>query len=296
MNLLELFENTDLQRIKFRGTDHDIGEERYVFVIDGNPEVFNFSSDEDDPDPSSPSFEEILARVQRSGAVAHHRITPAEQQAMAKKIAAERQRYLDQRQQGVSEAMKPSDIPPSMRQRLTMRDIEAERPQGAFRFRVITPQGDRIDFMDQAAAEQRARATRGRVEPINPQPQGIPDRQRYRVRDPQGSRPAATFTDRKQAERYASAKNLPVEFIPESGKKNARIERILKQLRAKHPQAEDDLEALIFDFRTQQGQDRRDIARLDQENDIEEEDIQRLEKMLDVLRRRNGLVAAGQTE
>ena len=50
--------------------------------------------------------------------------------------------------QGVSEAMKPSDIPPSMRQRLTMRDIEAERPQGAFRFRVITPQGDQIDFME----------------------------------------------------------------------------------------------------------------------------------------------------
>jgi hypothetical protein len=91
------------QRIKFRGTDHDIGEERYVFVIDGNPEVFNFASDEDNPNPDSPSFEEILARVQRSGAVAHHRITPAEQQAIAKKIAAERQRYLDQRRSGVAE-------------------------------------------------------------------------------------------------------------------------------------------------------------------------------------------------
>ena len=91
------------QRIKFRGTDHDIGEERYVFVIDGNPEVFNFASDEDSPNPDSPSFEEILARVQRSGAVKQFGVTPAEQQAIAKKIAAERQRYLDQRQQGVSE-------------------------------------------------------------------------------------------------------------------------------------------------------------------------------------------------
>lgn len=197
---------------------------------------------------------------------------------------------------GVSEAMKPSDIPPSMRDRLTMQDIEAERPQGVFRFQVVYPDGHRSNFMDREAAEQAARGQGGRVQPIDTRPQGIPDRQRYRVRDPQGSRPGATFTDRKQAERYAAAKNLPVEFIPESEKKNARIERILKQLRAKHPQAEDDLEALIFDFRTQQSQDRRDITRLDQENDIEEEDIQRLEKMLDVLRRRNSLAAAGQTE
>jgi len=93
----------EVQRIKFRGTDHDIGEERYVFSIDGNPEVFNFASDEDDPDPSSPSFEEILAKVQRSGAVEHFGVTSAEQQAIAKKIAAERRKYLDQRQQGVSE-------------------------------------------------------------------------------------------------------------------------------------------------------------------------------------------------
>lgn len=97
----------EVQRVKFRGTDHDIGEERYVFAVDGNPLVFNFSSDEDNPNPDSPSFEEILAKVQRDGAVEHFRVTPAEQQDMAKKIAAERQRYLDQRQnegqQGVSE-------------------------------------------------------------------------------------------------------------------------------------------------------------------------------------------------
>lgn len=93
----------EFQRIKFRGTDHDIGEERYVFAINGNPLVFNFSSDEDDPDPDSPGFEEILAQVQRDGAVEHFRVTPAEQLAIAKKIAAERQRYLDQRRQDVSE-------------------------------------------------------------------------------------------------------------------------------------------------------------------------------------------------
>ena len=91
------------QRIKFRGTDHDIGEERYRFVINGDVIFFNFPSDEDRPDPDSPSFEEILAKVQRSGEVRHYRITPAEQQAIAKKIAAERQRYLDQRRQDMAE-------------------------------------------------------------------------------------------------------------------------------------------------------------------------------------------------
>ena len=111
------------------------------------------------------------------------------------------------------EAMKPSDVPPSMRDRLTMKDIEAERPAGAFRFRVITPQGDQIDFMDRTAAEQRARATGGRVEPIDPQPRGLPARNRFRVQDPQGSRPAATFQDRAAAERYAAAKRLPVDII-----------------------------------------------------------------------------------
>ena len=190
----------------------------------------------------------------------------------------------------VREAMKPSDIPPAMRDRLTMRDVEAERPAGAFRFRVVTPQGDAIDFMDQSAAEQRARAMGGRVEPIDPQPKGLPGRNRFRVQDPQGSRPAATFQDRAAAERYAAAKRLPVEIIPEAqGKKaGARIARILQMLRTRHPQAENDLEALIFDFRSQQSQDRSDIARLDAENDAEEADIERLERMLDLIKRRRG--------
>ena len=192
--------------------------------------------------------------------------------------------------QGVSEAMKPSDMPPSMRQRLTMRDIEAERPQGAYRFRVTTPQGDTIDFMDRSAADSRARATGGRVEPIDAQPQGLTGQQSFRVRDTTGNRPSATFRDRSSAERYATAKNLPIEPIPETDnrKPGARIERILKMLRARHPQAENDLEALIFDFRGQQAQDRSDIARLDSENDMEEADIQRLEKMLDLIRRKRG--------
>ena len=62
----------------------------------------------------------------------------------------------------IFEAMKPSDIPTSMRSsRLTMRDIEAERPQGAFRFRV----GDK-EFMDLDAAREFAQGTGDVVKPI----------------------------------------------------------------------------------------------------------------------------------
>jgi hypothetical protein len=138
--------------------------------------------------------------------------------------------------------IRPSDIPPAMRnRRLTMKDIEAERPQGAFRFRV----GDK-DFMDLAAAQEFANGTGQRVE---------------RIREAAGQKKSS----------------------------NSRIERILKQLRAKHPQAEDDLEALIYDFRTGQSQDRRDISRLDMENDAEEADIERLEKILANLKQQREL-------
>jgi hypothetical protein len=60
------------------------------------------------------------------------------------------------------EAMKPSDIPTVMRtNRLTMRDIEKERPQGAYRFTV----GDK-EFMDLDAAREFARGTGETVKPI----------------------------------------------------------------------------------------------------------------------------------
>lgn len=253
MIFTDLFEKTDQpSRVKFQGTDHDIGEERYVFSINGNPEVFTFSSDEDNPDPDSPSFEEILARVQRDGAVEHYRITPAEQQAMAKKIAAERQRYLDQRRSDVAEAMKHSDIPPGRRDRLTMRDIEAERPQGAFRFRVTFSDGSHTDFMDFEAARASARIEQGQISRLNE------------------TQPAAAKAGRRAS---------------------ARIDRILHMLRARHPQAENDLEALILDFRSGQAQDRSDISRLDAENDAEEADIERLEQLLQQLKQRRGTAA-----
>jgi hypothetical protein len=142
---------------------------------------------------------------------------------------------------GLPPNIKSSDLPPGMRQRLTMKDIEAERPRGAFRYRV----GDK-SFMDLRAAEEFARGTGEKVQSIG------------------------ETTDQK--------KNA-----------NPRIERILKMLRAKHPQAEDDLEALIFDFQSQQRQDRRDIGRLDLENDAEEADIERLEKILANLKQQRAL-------
>jgi hypothetical protein len=180
--------------------------------------------------------------------------TPSSKKQQDKVFAQHRERVknLDQDKdkdvkEGLPSHIRPSDIPPAMRNRpLTMKDIESERPKGAFRFRVTssTPGERARDFLDQRSAEEYARAVNGRVEPI----------------------------------------------VRESTKKsNPRIDRILKQLRARHPQAEDDLEALIYDFRTQQGQDRRDISRLDMENDAEEADIERLERILSNLKQQRAL-------
>jgi hypothetical protein len=135
------------------------------------------------------------------------------------------------------EGLKPSDIPTAMRKtRLTMKDIEAERPQGVFRFRV----GDK-QFMDRGAAEEFAQGTGQKVEPM--------------VQE------------------------------DEHKKSTPRIDRILKQLRIRHPQAKDDLEALIYSFQDGQKADRRDINRLDQENDAEEADIEQLEQMIQALKK-----------
>ena len=145
-------------------------------------------------------------------------------------------------EEAIPSHIKPSDIPPAMRnRRLTMKDIESERPQGAYRFRV----GEK-EFMDLRAAQEFAAGTGEKVQRI-----------------------------REAASQKKSS--------------NPRIERILKQLRARHPQAQDDLEALIYDFRSEQAQDDRDIARLDMENDTEEADIERLEKILANLKQQRAL-------
>lgn len=64
--------------------------------------------------------------------------------------------------------MNLADVPPSMRRRLDMRDIEAMRPKGAYSFRVIPTKAD-YDikyFMNQDAAEAFARRTGGKLEKI----------------------------------------------------------------------------------------------------------------------------------
>lgn len=68
-----------------------------------------------------------------------------------------------------------------------------------------------------------------------------------------------------------------------------RTARIMKQLRAANPHANSDLEALVFDYRRTQGQDRDDIMRLDQENDIEDQEIADIQRQLDALKKQRAL-------
>jgi hypothetical protein len=70
---------------------------------------------------------------------------------------------------------------------------------------------------------------------------------------------------------------------------NPRLQRVMSLLRARHPQAETDLEALAFELLDGQRADRRDITRLDQENDQEESDIDRLERAVRELRKKHDL-------
>ena len=71
----------------------------------------------------------------------------------------------------------------------------------------------------------------------------------------------------------------------DGGYKNTRAERIVKQLRQQYPQAQSDFEALLYDYRRNEMQDRRDIIRLDHENDMEEADIAALQRALEILKK-----------
>jgi hypothetical protein len=68
-----------------------------------------------------------------------------------------------------------------------------------------------------------------------------------------------------------------------------RTARIMKQLRAANPHANSDIEALVFDYRRTQGQDRDDIMRLDQENDVEDREIADIQRQIDALRKQRNL-------
>jgi hypothetical protein len=68
-----------------------------------------------------------------------------------------------------------------------------------------------------------------------------------------------------------------------------KTQRILTLMRAKYPQAENDIEALLLHFDTGQARDRTDINRLGAENDAEEEEIDALQKELDKIKARRGI-------
>jgi chromosome segregation ATPase len=75
-------------------------------------------------------------------------------------------------------------------------------------------------------------------------------------------------------------------------RKTARTQRMMQQLLSRYPQAESDLEALLYDFRSGQRQDRQDINRLDTELDSDEAEIDRMRQDLDDLMRRRGMTEA----
>jgi hypothetical protein len=72
------------------------------------------------------------------------------------------------------------------------------------------------------------------------------------------------------------------EFAEEVDKEvNLRLQHMLRVMRARYPGARNDLEALMLMFNRDQERDRRDISRLDQENDQEQSDIAAIERYLD---------------
>jgi len=74
-----------------------------------------------------------------------------------------------------------------------------------------------------------------------------------------------------------------IEKKEEDLRKTQRTTRIMQRLRAKYPQAQTDLEAVLLNFNDGQRQDRIDINRLDREVDREEQEIDQLEKEVDQL-------------
>jgi hypothetical protein len=71
-----------------------------------------------------------------------------------------------------------------------------------------------------------------------------------------------------------------------SDSKDLNTRYFLGKLQARHPQARDIESALAMDYMVSQRQDRRDITRLDRENDQEQADINDLQQSLDKLKSR----------
>jgi hypothetical protein len=78
--------------------------------------------------------------------------------------------------------------------------------------------GDK-EFMSKDAADEFARGTKDKVEPIGQPAVSRGSQARFRVIDPRSNRPAATFPDEFSAQRYATTVNGRVEAIRETVKK-----------------------------------------------------------------------------
>lgn len=79
---------------------------------------------------------------------------------------------------------------------------------------------------------------------------------------------------------------VPADMSESSDSKDLNTRYFLGKLQARHPQARDIESALAMDYMVSQRQDRRDITRLDRENDQEEADIEDLQRSLDKLKSR----------
>jgi len=275
--------------------------------------------------------------------------------------------------------IKKTDLPPAMRGRLTMRDVEAERPQGAFRYRVIPNQPGESpkEFLTLQSAQQHAQAVGGRVEPmreetLSEQDVDVPgsmsvenrgalilsaleqDRreftrnsrrpirfnmagEQFLINDPAIKGQILTMAQQYQKKgaldqfllnlgqpdslhfllnRLAGPSDLPVggqksspkaaryaseaqdvkkkSSVGEAGPQGAaaRTQRMIAQLRARHPQASSDMEALMYDVEEKRQRDQQEIDRLEQEIDNLEQDTKTdLKQAVATMRQRRGASA-----
>ena len=80
-----------------------------------------------------------------------------------------------------------------------------------------------------------------------------------------------------------------VESVMEEVATNKKTQRILNLMRAKHPTAQNDMEAMLLAYEKGQSQDRSDINTLYSQNREEDQEIEALEKELERIKKRRGM-------
>lgn len=88
-------------------------------------------------------------------------------------------------------------------------------------------------------------------------------------------------------DQYDAIMGQSVDETKHTDEKDLETEFLQKQLRARYPQAKNLSNAMALDYFKSQRQDRQDISRLDQENDQEETDIDRLKRAVNQLLNRS---------